>query len=353
MEYQPVIQNLGTRPCLLPSWHNGVLLRSTNWLGDALMTLPATYQLRRLMPDPCGFFVLCPKFLKPLWQACPWVDIVIGMEDKRITSAECEAIRIYGAGLGIVFPNSFGAALDVWRIGLKQRLGRAGRGRTLLLTNPLPEWPRVKNGEQAQFHQLSWYLDLIAAIGPIEWSPQCPPLTVDGQLAVDLGIAGPGWLALAPGAAYGPAKQWPQEHFLEIARRQTARGGRVVLVGTAKERSVTEAIASQVPGTLDLAGRTTLPQLMSILAAVDAVVANDSGAMHLAAAVGTSGVALFGSTDPIATGPIGAPWRILVADTPCRPCFARTCSQPNHPYHCLHSLTPDNAWQELLSLSSK
>ena len=155
------------------------------------------------------------------------------------------------------------------------------------------------------------------------------------------------WLAIAPGAAFGPAKQWLPEYFLEVARWHGGKGGRVVLVGTAKEQPVTAWLAERMPGTLDLAGKTSIDELMSVLATAKSVVANDSGAMHLAAAVGTPGVAVFGSTDPIATGPIGAPWRIIASPELCRPCFHRTCPLSDHPYKCLREISPHLVISEL------
>ena len=214
----------------------------------------------------------------------------------------------------------------------------------MLLTHRLPEWKRT--GGTAAFHQLSWYLDLVASLGKVEMSTGYPPLNTDASLAREAGIScGDNWLAIAPGAAYGPAKQWPREHFLEVARWHVANGGRIVLVGTGREAPVTSWLAGQLPHCLDLAGKTSLSVLMSVLAACRAVVANDSGAMHLAAAVGTRGVAVFGSTDPVATGPVGAPWRILASEEPCRPCFRRECMHGD--YRCLKGIRPESVIAEL------
>ena len=343
MRYEPQIKNFADPPRVRSDWRNGVVVRSTNWLGDALMTLPAAYQLSRLKPSQCGFFVLCPKNLAALWRACPWVDVVVEMEGKRISREECHQIRKLDAGIGVVFPNSFGSALDLFKCRIPCRVGRRGRFRRWLLTNSLHEWKRV--GGVAQFHQLSFYFDLVSSLGEIDCTTEYPALKTDASLANALGVNGEGWLALAPGAAYGPAKQWPAEHFLAVAKWHVANGGRVVLVGTKKEQEVTAWIAAQVEGALDLAGRTSLDELMAVLAVSRKVVANDSGAMHLAAAVGTSGVAVFGSTDPIGTGPIGAPWRIVVSNEGCRPCFKRVC--PAGDYRCLYDISPEEVIAEL------
>ena len=341
--FQPLLLELGAPRRPVPAaidWRNGLLLRSTNWLGDCLMTLPAAWQLRQLMPADTRLYVLTPAFLAPLWSACSWVDGVISMAGKRISAEEIAQVKALNLGVGVIFPNSFGSALDHWRCSLPLRVGRGGRFRSWLLTHAQREWPRGEN--VGRCHQLSYYLELVSAFGPVRLDSACPHLEVKPGVAKTLGVDGPGWLALAPGAAYGPAKQWPMESFRELAAWQHKRGGRVLLVGTGKEAAVAAAVAEAAPGAVNLAGKTSLAELMAVLAAAEAVVANDSGAMHLAAALGTPGVGIFGSTDPIGTGPLGAPWQLVLASVPCRPCFRRECplSAPDEPYRCLHSIKP-------------
>ena len=337
MKYTPVLKKLGEHPKASFTWRNGLLLRSTNWLGDVLMTLPASYQISRMMPESSGFFVLCKAGLAKLWKACPWVDMVIAMEGGHVSRKEIMDVRHLSPGVACVFPNSFGSALDVYRCGVPRRVGRRGRFRGFMLTDGIPEWPVAKG--QGDCHQLSYYLELASVFGDVEYSTEYPSLRTDAELARRLGMDNGEWLAIAPGAAFGPAKQWLQEYFLEVGRWHAGRGGRVVLVGTDRERAVTSWLADRMAGALDLAGRTGLDELMAVLATSRAVVANDSGAMHLAAAVGTPGVAVFGSTDPIATGPIGAPWRIVVSSETCRPCFQRECPRKDAPYSCMKTIS--------------
>jgi len=300
MEYTPLLKPIdrgaSMRPPFELEWRQGVLLRSTNWLGDALMTIPAAYQIRRCVPEECGFFVVAPKFLAPLWRACPWVDHVVEMAGKRLSADEARDARGLRAGVSVVFPNSLGSAWDMRKCGTPARVGRSGRFRGWLLTHRLPEWPAAHG--QADRHQLSYYLEIAASLGKIDWTMDYPSLQVDTKFAIDLGMAtDEDWLGIAPGAAFGPAKQWPAEYYAAVAKQHVARGGRVVFVGTAKEAPVTSQLAMELPGSLDMAGKTSLTQLMAILARCRRVVANDSGAMHLAAALGTPGVAIFGSTD--------------------------------------------------------
>ncbi|MBO4511179.1 MAG: lipopolysaccharide heptosyltransferase II, partial [Victivallales bacterium] len=348
MKYVPNIPAIPEREPFQLKWRNGLLLRCTNWLGDALMTLPAAWQASRALPRACGFFVLCPAALAPLWSACPWVDVVVPMQGRHASGDERNVLRRLAPGVALVFPNSFGSAMDVCRCGIPQKVGRRGRFRGWMLTHTIPEWPRAKGAGDR--HQLFYYLELVSSIVKLQPGISYPALKVDLQLAADFGISGKGWLALAPGAAYGPAKQWPMEHFLELAKMQLAQGRRIVFVGTSKEAATTAQLCSQLPGSMDLAGRTNLAQLMAVLSACEAVVANDSGAMHLAAALGTPGVAIFGSTDPVATGPIGAQWRLLVSDKSCRPCFKRTCPLTEGQYSCLAGIKPQDVAQQLEEL---
>ena len=351
MKYTPVLKKLGEHAKVDFRWRNGLLLRSTNWLGDAIMTLPAAYQISRCIPSCCGFFVLCRKELAPIWRACPWVDIVISMDGHHVSRKEKTDVVHLSPGVACVFPNSFGSALDVYRCRVPQRVGRRGRLRSLMLTVQLPEWPPPKG--KGDCHQLSYYLELASLFGDVAYTTDYPKLNVDLERAHSLGMDDANWLVLAPGAAFGPAKQWLPEHFLEVARWHVGQGGRVALVGTAKEKPVTAWLAERIPGSLDLAGRTTLDELMSVLATAKAIVANDSGAMHLAASVGTPGVAIFGSTDPVATGPIGAPWRIVASREPCSPCFRRTCRMSEHPYRCLAEISPNLVISELMELTAR
>ena len=339
------------QPVRIGDWRGGLLIRSTNWLGDALMTLPAVGQIRKIVPQDIPISILTPKNLAPMWQACPFIKDVVPMAGKHISADEIAAVKSHGFGAAIVFPNSFGSAMDVRKTAIPIRIGRKGRFRGLLLTHRLREWPRGEN--VGDCHQLSYYLELASMLGAVEWTAECEPLKVDLSLAESLGMDDGRWLVLAPGAAYGPAKQWPMEHFLELAKIQLAQGRKIVFVGTAKEAATTAQLCAQLPGSMDLAGRTNLAQLMAVLSSCEAVVANDSGAMHLAAALGTPGVAIFGSTDPVATGPIGAQWRLLVSDKACRPCFKRTCPLAEGQYSCLSGIRPQDVAQQLEELDGE
>lgn len=316
-------------------WGNGLVIRAPNWLGDNLMALPAVYQLRRFIPPPCGLFVACPAGLAALWQAVPWVDQVIPFHGPRVVGPAKWRLRALGAGVGVVLPNSFGSAWDFWGMGLGCRVGRGGRWRRWMLTHTLPPvW--LTAFPPGSCHQLSEYLELVAMFGPAVADAVYPPLVVpelpDGvaKLGVERAAAGTvGWLAMAPGAAFGTAKQWAPEQFRKVATWWTAKGGRVVALGTRREAAAVAAALEGVPGGVNLAGKTSLHGLMAVLREVRLVLANDSGIMHLAAGLGRPGVALFGCTNPVATGPLGARWVIVREALGCAPCFGRTCMLTN------------------------
>lgn len=127
MDYRPVLQSFDRSIPLaeVSHWYNGLVLRSTNWLGDALMTLPAAYKISRLVPEPCGFFVIAPAALAPVWRACSWVNAVIPMQGKHLSSEEVRKVRRLAPGVAVVLPNSFAAALDIYRCKTSLRIGRA------------------------------------------------------------------------------------------------------------------------------------------------------------------------------------------------------------------------------------
>ncbi len=354
--YSPVIQPAPVYlklPVDAIDWRGGLLVRGVNWLGDTLMILPALQQLRMLLPRQSNLYVMCPKALAPVYEAAEFITGVISLTGKRADLSARRRIRQINFGAALLFPNSFGSALDVFMQRIPIRIGRSGRGRSFFLTHRLPEWKR--NRRQSDRHQLSHYLELVSVFGEIHTDLADHSLKIQDSesSAVKYGIKkrGPGLLALAPGAAYGPAKQWPASSFQKVLAQWIDMGGSAVLVGTQNEYAAAAAIAEGLPHTVNVAGKTSLRDLMAILEYADFTVVNDSGAMHLAAALGTPGVAMFGATDPVATGPLGAPYVILKNDeVPCAPCFRRTCQRNKDPYACLNRITPEQVMTGLTQL---
>ncbi len=329
-------------------WRGGLVVRAVNWLGDTFMALPAVYQVRLRLPPEAKLHVLCGANLAPAWQCMSWVDGVIPFPGARADRAARAAVRRLDPGAALILPNSFGAAWDLFNLSIPRRAGRAGRMRTPLLTDTLPPLPPAE--DRGARHQLSEYLELASLFGetPSVFLPA--PVRTENPAAVcaRLGIpADRPLLALAPGAAYGPAKQWPAEFFHAVARWWTDRGGRAVVVGSPKEAAVGEAVLEGLAGCVNAAGKTTIPEMMALLRGCRALVSNDSGAMHLAAAAGVDGVALFGSTDPGATGPLGGRWVVLNDQADCSPCFQRNCRFTGGECRCLRVIPPERVCSAL------
>ena len=333
------------------NWSNGCMIRSTNWLGDALMTLPGCYRIFESVPKGIPRIILCPAKLAAFWNAVPWIDTVISFAGKRLSKDEIAALKELQPDATVILPNSFGAAWDIWRAKLPSRIGRSGRGRGLLLDHKLPEWKRQPG--QDNYHQVRHYLELAAACGASSWGTDYPSLQPrDTGIRERENLSGD-YLIVAPGAAYGPAKQWPAENYRRVAEWWAADHGRVVSIGAPGEEAVAEKVVQNIPGALSLAGKTTMAELIDLLAGAKAICANDSGAMHLGAGLGKAGVAIFGSTEPLATGPLGGTWYVLREKIFCSPCLQRECYREDEPYECLKKITPEIAIDALRCILNK
>jgi len=335
-----------------------ILIRGVNWLGDAVMTTPALLRLREARPA-AHVSLLTHEKLADLWLHHPAIDDVYLFTDDDTPWSVVKPLIKGGFDLALVLPNSPRSAFEVWLAGVPERVGYACSWRRWWLTRALPRgpnWVRMRKRRRVeiqrriaagtpretyptQAHQMHHYLRLVAALGA-DPTPMPPRLVLSEfervqqreQLLRDLnGRAGQprSWLALCPGAEYGPAKRWSAASFSAVARevsRQTDCGW--LILGGPKDRPVATEIAAAVPTALDHCGRTTLRELMIALSACRLLLTNDTGPMHLAAALGTPVVALFGSTAPELTGP-GLPGdgrhRLVVGPASCAPCFLREC----------------------------
>jgi len=290
-----------------------VLVVGVNWLGDAIMSMPALQALRARAPAAHIALLSKPPLL-PLWRMHTAPDallpLITGWRGLRQTVAAVRAGRFATAW---VLPNSYRAALIPWLAGVPERRGYAGQpGRRALLTAVAA--PAV---DDAHRHQAWEYLHLLAAGGQGILPAALPPpqLNIPAGAAVTAqqrlsGLSRPR-IALLPGAARGPSKRWP--HFAALGRLLQERlRAAVLLLGAAGEAAACAELASAIGGGVrNLAGQTSLPELAAMLQACELVIGNDSGGIHLAAAVGAPVVALFGSTDPARTAPLGPRIRIL------------------------------------------
>ncbi len=290
-----------------------VLVRSSNWLGDAVLNIPLLRAIKAGRPD-AHVTVLCRPGLADLWRSQRYVD--------RVVTSVAEA-RGGDFEAAVLLPNSLRSAIEAWRIGVPVRVGYAGHHRRWLLEAVCPESFRAGAGR----HDVRDFCGLARWLGGRveEEIPRC-------DLAESAGGADPGWkgdpamprVVLHPGAAHGSAKRWIGERFVELVRRCPEIRWRVI--GSPEERERNAGLVARMSGTVeDWTGRCDLSQLARLLASAEAVVCNDSGPMHLAAAAGTPVIAIFGSTDPLRTGPLGTGHRVLRHAVECSPCFRREC----------------------------
>ena len=325
-------------------WHDGVLVRSPNWLGDVVMTFPALLQLRQIVPPYCGLFVQCPSAFVPLFRALNIIDYVVPIADSHAFLKRRERKTVYSLnpGIGILFNNSFRDALSLKIARVPKLFGASARFRSWLLEKSFEFEPRRDFVLNAP-HQAQKYLSMVYALGAPEWQGNMPEMTPQAEPEIlsrsVLALQDhDNILVIAPGAAYGDAKRWDAARFREVASYWIDKGGIAVAVGAKNERSAATETLSGLPphSAFNLAGETTLTELMYLLKRAKMVAANDSGVMHLATALGTKGVAVFGSTDYIATGPLSKQWRIVYANPDCGPCFKRIC--PNGSRKCFEQI---------------
>jgi heptosyltransferase-2 len=312
-----------------------VLVRPPNWLGDAVMALPALAAVRRHFAADHLTIAASPS-VAPIFREDTDVAADRVLDLPAGTRAAVAVLEGEGCDVGILFPNSFRSAWQFWRAGIAQRWGMGSAGRALLLTRKA-----VRPRPSGPLHQAEYYRALVTSLG-IECQPASPPrirarapsLERAGALIVQHGVDERRRLVgIAPGAAYGQAKQWPPERMAETASRLIRHEGATCLVvGASHDRPAARAIESwlrahapdTLPHIVDLTGRTSLGALAGLMSRLSAFLSNDSGAMHLAAALGCPVVAVFGPTDERVTHPLGE-HAVITEPVFCRPCLLREC----------------------------
>ncbi len=332
-------------PLRTEDFKNGVLVRMPNWLGDAVMAMPALMQLKKILPMGCGLFVICPAYMNDLFKALPIVDVVLGLENThRFWGSEMQLrIKKLYCGAGILFNNSLRDAIQLKLAGVPRLYGAAARGRGILLERSL-KFPKIHKGELHGIQHTDRYLAIVGALGAPEWNGELPEFVLPD---VKPSIPTEKLLTLAAGAAYGAAKRWPSESFHQVAAWWLEQGGTVAALGTKGEHRIGEEVLQGLPAdkAFNLCGKTNMPELMNLLKHSAATAANDSGLMHLSAALGTPGVAVYGPTDYTSTSPISSRWKILFDRQPCAPCFEREC--PSGTQQCMKAITPKQVCKEL------
>ena len=337
------------------------LIIAPQWIGDAVMTEPL---LRRLAARGERLTVGALPWVAPVYRLMPHVAEVIEFPFAH-GGLQWQARRSLARQLkgrfdtAYVCPNSIKSALLPFLAGIPKRIGYTGESRLGLLTQRLKNPPKTQRPPMVAFYS--------ALSGAVAATRDRPQLTMNAaqvdQALAALGLQRGGYVVFAPGAEYGPAKRWPAAHFSELARRLDRP---VVLLGSGKEFDLCEEIAAPVNAgqagqCLNLAGKTSLLQAFSAIAAAKTLVSNDSGLMHVAAALGVPQIALFGSSSPLHTPPLSDRATVLWLKTntayqpplDCAPCFERVC--PLGHTRCLTDITPAEVLQkiELTTLAAR
>ena len=288
-----------------------ILIRSSNWLGDAVMSVEAVRRIKRGRPD-AHVTILAQSKLIEFWRTVPEVDDVIAIEPGENAWRVAQKIRDRFE-VAILFPNSPRSGLEIWLAGIPRRVGYRRAWRNFFLNQFIPA---PKDSGPISHHHAQIYLQVAKQIGADmeEALPAIPRVAADPRM-----------VGLCPGAEYGPAKRWP--YFGEAARILAERHQLSWLIfGTAKEVELAEDVAQKIgPAATNLAGKTSLAELIGELQRCQLLLTNDTGTMHLAAHLGVPTVAIFGSTEPALTGPLGKGHLVIRHQVECSPCFLRTC----------------------------
>lgn len=282
-----------------PETIRSALIVSTSWIGDAIMGMPALQLFRGENPG-ARITMLAKPGVKALWRMHPAVDSVEVMGKPLATARR---LRPGKHDCAYVLPNSLRSAFVPWAAGIPRRVGMRGHFRRWLLSEVVPA---------PEGHQQHEYKEILGVGGELPRPeievPEEASGTVAAMLAGSSGFRGDMPLVvLLPGAARGPSKRWPPDHFVELARMlRTALGAFVVLGGGPDDAVACDEIGEQAgDGVVSLAGKTSIPEWAALLKMSKCVVSNDSGGMHLSTAVGTPVVGIYGVTDPGKTGPLG------------------------------------------------
>jgi len=327
-----------------------ILIRATNWVGDAVMALPALRAVRAKFPD-AHIAIVARPYVADIYRHQDICDELIAYDPKgahrgwKGRELLAQQLRVPKFDVALLLQNAFDAAWLAWRAGVPQRIGYARDARSLLLTKAIP----VPKLGDIPPHEKFYYLELLRRIGWID------ALRDDAHISLRVSDAarqrafqtllGAGArpnvrrVAVGAGASYGSAKCWPPDRFARALNELLSLADAdVILFGTAAEATVSSAIAGELRRPpIDLTGKTQIAELPALLSQCHLFLGNDSGAMHVAAAVGLPVVAVFGPTDPEGTAPVTPRANIIQQKPYCSPCFLRCCPTD---HRCMKAVTP-------------
>jgi len=338
-----------------------ILVRGTNWIGDAVMSVPALRELRRIFPD--AWITLHTRtWADGLFCDADFLDEIVTYDPAkwriRDVLDNSQFLKKDDYDLAIILPNSFESAMTSYLSRIPRRIGYNKDLRGLLLTDPVavPEW-------KARRHEVFYYLNLVSEIekriiGSDTVGQTVPDISLDvsserrnaaANVLADLadGTSGP-IIALGVGSTNSRAKRWPANYYAQLANRlSTELNAAIVLIGSADDGEVAAEVATKSGvNTIDLSGKTTIAEAVALLAELDVLVANDMGLAHIAPAVGTQTVVIFGPTDPTTTRPYSDNADILGYNVECSPCMLRDCPID---HRCMTKLTVANVFDSVVA----
>ena len=343
-----------------------LLIRGTNWVGDSVMAIPALRAVRQLLPRAHITLLVLP-WVSDIYQDSPWVDTVWLYDRKGRHAGAAGRVRLIrklsqgGFDAALLLQNAFEAGLLAWLAGIPLRAGYRRDGRGWLLTHAVSADSRLKAR-----HQTYYYLDLVERLAGRERALDHPsrihekttlelPLLPEArtrarqQLEME-GVQFRGRvIGVHPGAAFGSAKRWMGDRYAQVLDRLTrTQDAEVILFGSQQEQPIAESICGHMTTRpLVLSGRTRLSELIAMIACCDLFISNDSGPMHLAAALGIPTLALFGSTDQDATGPLSPAAVVLNKNVECSPCLLRKCPID---HRCMTRITAEEVFQNAVRM---
>ncbi len=324
-------------------------------MGDAVMTMPAIRAIRRANPD-AHISLLVRPWVAPLFDKSPDIDDVIlyGEQFKGIGGKLrlARALRRERFDRAILLQNAFDAALIAYLARIPERVGFGRDFRSFLLTNPVEF-----GGEDRRMHHINYYLELLKRAG-IEAPYSDPWIHLSLEERVEAreklkNLKRP-VVGINPGAQFGPAKQWMPDRFASLISKIVDKlGGSAIVFGGPGEAGLAENIlnasSADAARAISMAGKTTLRELMALISECDALVSTDSGPMHIGYATRTPLVAIFGSTSPALTGPVGYGHKVIQHDLECSPCFDRECTEEEK-MRCMEAITVDEVFESLRQL---
>ena len=310
-----------------------ILVRGTNWIGDAVMTLPAIAVIRKTWPQ-AQISVLAKPWVADIYGESNDVDRILNFEDPGRHQGPSGKIRLAGEirqyrfDMAILLQNAIEAAIIARLAGITIRAGYNSDARGWLLTHSVCRTPAIR-----KIHQIDYYLEMVKALGCDSSGRNLHlDLRPDTRALADAWLTAPESkhqliIGMAPGATYGPAKRWPVDRFTavaaEIIRKYPAT---IILFGSKQDREITDSIAARIQGhCLNLAGKTSVREVMALISRCHAFITNDSGLMHVAGALNVPTIAIFGSTNPITTSPPGKRNIIIRKPVDCSPCLKTVC----------------------------